>query len=252
MDAGRCGKRARRGLSAHHESVTSRIEIATPRASTRRGDFRRRWRLPCSSVMRSTSSALSCHLVGDPCSAPPARRFATFTSSNAARSFASDRAANMARFWNPSTIQPLGSPDVEVAENLRTQTELALAGALAGSSSDVASYLSAGRDNGLVTASAARQLARDGRDLDAFTAVPRDGYAELDGRYLYDEVPVAARVAASYPSVRHHYFQSGRFALCEASTGSILPCRRRTAHRSILPVTAGSSARRASAAPSSS
>ncbi|MGC6328562.1 asparagine synthetase B family protein [Rhizorhabdus sp. FW153] len=68
----------------------------------------------------------------------------------------------------------------------------------------VASQLSAGRDSGLVTVSAAARLAQDGKRLTAYTHVPLPGahLPPVSGRFG-NEGAGAARAAAMYPNIDH-------------------------------------------------
>jgi asparagine synthase (glutamine-hydrolysing) len=68
----------------------------------------------------------------------------------------------------------------------------------------VASHLSAGRDSGLVTVSAAAQLATSGKRLAAYTHVPLPGanLPPVSGRFG-NEGPSAARAAAIYGNIDH-------------------------------------------------
>jgi len=68
----------------------------------------------------------------------------------------------------------------------------------------VASHLSAGRDSGLVSVSAAAELAKSGRRLTAYTHVPLPGanLPPVTGRFG-NEGPGAARAAAMYPNIDH-------------------------------------------------
>ena len=124
--------------------------------------------------------------------------------------------ATATRFWHAGKIAPVERSDADAAAYLREQTERAVADAIEGGDDPIASFLSAGRDSGIVTAIAARQLGHRQRPLAAFTAVPPAGYATLHGRYLYDEGPGAARVAGQFTNVDHHLFRASRFALSAA------------------------------------
>lgn len=68
----------------------------------------------------------------------------------------------------------------------------------------IASHLSSGYDSSTVTAVAARQRARRGQTLTAYTAVPRQGFAGPvpQGRHA-DESIAAAALAARFPNIQH-------------------------------------------------
>lgn len=68
----------------------------------------------------------------------------------------------------------------------------------------LATQLSSGFDSGTVTALAARQLARSGQRLTAFTAVPREGFdgPAPKGQHA-DEGPGARAVAARFANIEH-------------------------------------------------
>ncbi len=74
----------------------------------------------------------------------------------------------------------------------------------------VASHLSSGYDSSTVTALAARALAREGRGLVAYTAVPRHGYEGPVPRGQHaDEGPGARALAARHANVEHVLVPSG-------------------------------------------
>lgn len=79
----------------------------------------------------------------------------------------------------------------------------------------IAAHLSAGLDSGSVMVTAARQLARAGRSLTAFTAVPGTGAAGAAPGQLGDEGPAAAEVAALHPNVEHVLLDSSRSSFLE-------------------------------------
>lgn len=68
----------------------------------------------------------------------------------------------------------------------------------------VGAMLSGGFDSGSVTASAARLLAAQGRELTAFTGVPSPEFAgPVEPDRFANEAEHAASVAAQYPNIRH-------------------------------------------------
>jgi asparagine synthase (glutamine-hydrolysing) len=75
----------------------------------------------------------------------------------------------------------------------------------------VGTTLSGGLDSGSVTALAARELARQGKRLTAFTAVPvYDTSATVGPTRFGDETHFATATAAHHPNVDHHLFNSAQ------------------------------------------
>ena len=109
----------------------------------------------------------------------------------------------MRRHWNPSpdTLRLPRASDYE--EALRAEIDRAVRVRLP-EMGNVAAQLSSGLDSGTVTATAARQLAADGRRIVAFTAVPRaEAKANGPPGRLLDEGPLAAKIAALYDNLEH-------------------------------------------------
>lgn len=105
--------------------------------------------------------------------------------------------------WNPSP-EPLHLRRAsDYAEAMRAEMDRAVRVRLPAAGS-VAAHLSAGLDSGSVAATAARLLAADGRQVVAFTAVPRDGGGAAcpPGRLL-DEGPLAAATASLHGNMEH-------------------------------------------------
>ena len=99
--------------------------------------------------------------------------------------------ATSRRYWNPAP-RPAGSKsDDEYVAGLREQLDLAVGSRLRRVQGEVGAHLSAG-------------WAADGRNLHAFTAVPREGYDRPapQGRFV-DEGPLAALTADLSENVRH-------------------------------------------------
>ena len=111
--------------------------------------------------------------------------------------------AEISRWWNPSREPLRLKRSEEYDEAVREALDRAVAARLRGAGAAVASHLSGGLDSGAVTATAARALAGRGR-VHAFTAVPREGFADPlpFGRFA-DEGAHAAAVAALYPNIEH-------------------------------------------------
>lgn len=109
------------------------------------------------------------------------------------------------RYWRPEEKPLLRfHRDEDYAEALLESLEQAVSCRLP-AEGQVACMLSAGLDSTSVTALAARQLAKQGRTLVAFTAVPQAGF-DASRHYpkrLCDEGPLAARVASMYPNIDH-------------------------------------------------
>ncbi|HET9640397.1 MAG TPA: asparagine synthetase B family protein, partial [Allosphingosinicella sp.] len=107
------------------------------------------------------------------------------------------------RHWNPAPEPLRLSRASDYEEALRAELDRAVRSRLP-AAGDVAAHLSAGLDSGSVAATAARLLAAQGRQVVAFTAVPRRG-AETAGPpgRLPDEGPLAAATAALYANMEH-------------------------------------------------
>jgi asparagine synthase (glutamine-hydrolysing) len=108
------------------------------------------------------------------------------------------------RYWHPVPSRPIRYlRDSDYVEDFRERFDRAVADRLSGTDG-IASQLSAGLDSSSVTVTAARLLAKEGRRLTSFTAVPMPGYdgSALTGRFG-DEGPMASEVAALYPNIDH-------------------------------------------------
>jgi asparagine synthase (glutamine-hydrolysing) len=108
------------------------------------------------------------------------------------------------RYWHPLQSRPIRyARDSDYVEDFRERFDRAVAARLSGADS-IASFLSGGLDSSSVTVTAARLLAKEGRRLTAFTAVPMPGYDDtaLPGRFG-DEGPMAREVAALHPNIEH-------------------------------------------------
>jgi asparagine synthase (glutamine-hydrolysing) len=107
-------------------------------------------------------------------------------------------------YWHPSDTKPVRyKRDEEYVEALREIFDDAVAVRLR-SPRGIGSELSAGLDSSSVTATAALQLAREGKRLTAFTSVPRPDFRGkgFPGRII-DEGPGAGDVAGMYANVDH-------------------------------------------------
>src|SRR6202034_4389085 len=93
--------------------------------------------------------------------------------------------------------------DADYIEDFRERFDRAVSDRLSGADG-IASHLSGGLDSSSVSVTAARLLAKEGRRLTSFTAVPVSGYdgSALTGRFG-DEGPMASEVAAFYSNIDH-------------------------------------------------
>jgi asparagine synthase (glutamine-hydrolysing) len=132
------------------------------------------------------------------------------------------------RYWHPYPSRPIRyARDSDYIEDFRERFDRSVATRLSGTEG-IASQLSAGLDSSSVTVTAARLLAREGKRLTAFTAVPMPGYdgSALHGRFG-DEGPIAREVAALYSNIDH--------VLVNAARGDLLASSRREARISGQP-----------------
>ena len=112
------------------------------------------------------------------------------------------------RHWSPSRqVLALTGAD-EYAEALRELLDEAVRCRLRGAE-NVGTFLSGGIDSGAVTTTAARLLMGAGRNVVAFTAVPREGYKELGDR-LVDESDHASATAGLSRNIEHVLVRSSR------------------------------------------
>jgi asparagine synthase (glutamine-hydrolysing) len=113
------------------------------------------------------------------------------------------------QYWHPSDAKPTRyKRDEEYAEALLEIFDRATEARLR-STKPIGSFLSAGFDSSSVTASAARLLAAQGKDLIAFTSVPRPGFSGVAGPgHLPNEGEIAAEIAQLYPNIQHHIVNS--------------------------------------------
>ncbi len=113
------------------------------------------------------------------------------------------------RYWHPVPSRPIRyARDSDYIEDFRERFDRAVSDRLSGTDG-IASQLSAGLDSSSVTVTAARLLAKEGRRLTSFTAVPRSGYdgSAPTGRFG-DEGPMASEVAALYPNIDHVFINT--------------------------------------------
>lgn len=115
------------------------------------------------------------------------------------------------RYWDAGDLHELHlRSDEEYLELFRELFDSAVRARLRTVGS-IGAHLSGGLDSSSVAATAARLLAKEGRQLIAYTAVPSAGYpAESGPDHFEDEGPAAAEVAALYPNMRHVLVDSNR------------------------------------------
>ncbi len=107
------------------------------------------------------------------------------------------------RFWQPRSSVIRYKNDNDYIERARELLDEAVRSRLR-SDGEVSTNLSGGLDSSAVTATAARLLAKQGKQLLAFTCVPGDGYDAQDPPNRFaNEGPLAAATAALYPNVEH-------------------------------------------------
>lgn len=130
-------------------------------------------------------------------------------------------------YWNPQQPDAAGAVAGDFVEGFRHHLDQATQARLRGGGGRVGAHLSAGFDSSAVTATAARLLAQSGGKIIAYTAVPREGYADTDrsGR-LVDEGPLAAETAALYPNIEHILIRSGHLSQVAGLDRSYFLCDR--------------------------
>lgn len=107
------------------------------------------------------------------------------------------------RHWQPSRRRITLRRPEDYSEALRDLLDQAVRCRLRGAQ-NVGAHLSGGFDSAAVATTAARLLAPSGRQIVAFTAVPREGYDGPSPRNRFvDEGPHAAATAALYPNIEH-------------------------------------------------
>ncbi len=108
------------------------------------------------------------------------------------------------QYWNPRDAKPVRYPrDEDYAEAMVEILDRATEARLR-STRRAGSFLSAGLDSSAVTASAAILLAKHGKTLTSFTAVPRPEFNGIvQSVHLPSEAEGAAEVARLYPNIEH-------------------------------------------------
>lgn len=115
-----------------------------------------------------------------------------------------DAAPVRRRHWQPRDTR-LRLPSAEAyVEAARHELDRAVATRLRGAGDRIGAHLSGGLDSSGVAATAARLMAATGGRVEAFTAVPREGYdGPMPVDALGDESEVAGATAALYPNLEH-------------------------------------------------
>jgi asparagine synthase (glutamine-hydrolysing) len=115
------------------------------------------------------------------------------------------------RFWDAQEIGPGQSRHSDYGEALRHELDRAVSAQLRRRSGLVGTHLSAGRDSGAVTASAALALHKSDDTLVALTGAPSAGFSgPAVGNRIADESSLAAVTAAAYRNIRHIVCRSGK------------------------------------------
>jgi asparagine synthase (glutamine-hydrolysing) len=115
---------------------------------------------------------------------------------------ASPAGVRIAEYWSMTSIpQAKYSSDEECLEHFRTVFAEAVACRLPGSS-PVGAFLSGGLDSSAVACSAARALAKCGRQLTTFTAMPRTGFVTNENpRWYGDDRPYIEAICDAHPNI---------------------------------------------------
>lgn len=136
------------------------------------------------------------------------RQLAAGTTIQFDRSGATER-----RFWDaPLPNRESVSLD-EAAHQLRSALDESICDRIAALPGATGTQLSAGRDSSAITALCAMQLREKGETVDAWTAAALPGEIRK-GTFLYDEAPIARRMADRFDNVRHHILRPQPFDLC--------------------------------------
>lgn len=106
-------------------------------------------------------------------------------------------------YWHPSKLKEIRyAKDADYAEELSCLIDRSTSAQLR-AIGEAATQLSSGLDSGTITASAASQLARNGKRLTSYTYIPQPEYVQYTGNWRGDEGPDASEVAEFYPNIRH-------------------------------------------------
>jgi asparagine synthase (glutamine-hydrolysing) len=114
------------------------------------------------------------------------------------------------RYWKIENLSPLPpAADEDYIELLRERFDRAVRARLR-TVGGIGAELSGGLDSSAVAATAAGILAKEGREMTAYTAVPRADFQAQDlPGHFEDEGPIAAETAALYPNMRHRLIDPG-------------------------------------------
>lgn len=108
------------------------------------------------------------------------------------------------QYWHPTKARPTRFKKNEDYEQALLEIFDRATEARLRTNQPIGSFLSAGLDSSSVTAAAARLLAAQGRNLTAFTSVPRPDFNNISEPWnLASEGPEAAGIARLYPNIEH-------------------------------------------------
>ena len=114
------------------------------------------------------------------------------------------------RYWDTAKLPQLQlNSDEEYLDLFRERFDEAVRSRLR-TVGQVGAQLSGGLDSSSVAATAALLLRSEGRELTAYTAVPRPGFNGMGATHFDNEGPAAAEVAALYPNMRHLLVESSQ------------------------------------------
>ena len=128
---------------------------------------------------------------------------------------ATPETVRVVEYWRPDDAPAIRfKRDQDYSDALRECLDVAV-GTQLRATSDIATHLSGGLDSSSVAASAARTLAAQGRELLAFTSVPRPQFGQVSAGRFGDEGPAAASVAALHPNIRHMRVSTAGYSLLD-------------------------------------
>jgi asparagine synthase (glutamine-hydrolysing) len=114
------------------------------------------------------------------------------------------------RYWDTTKLPQLQlNSDEEYLELFRERFDEAVRSRLR-TVGQVGAQLSGGLDSSSVAATAALLLEGEGRELTAYTAVPRPGFNGMGATHFDNEGPAAAEIAALYSNMRHLLVESSQ------------------------------------------
>lgn len=133
------------------------------------------------------------------------------------------------RYWESSELAPLRlKSDQDYLEDFRERFDEAVRSRLR-TTGKIGAELSGGLDSSSVAATAASMLQESGRELTAYTAVPRVGFEWETATHFGNEGPAAAELARMYPNIRHICVRSSETSFLDVIDRKHLlydnPCR---------------------------